>query len=134
MPASDVLNAWLSLPLLITAAGAVVRCALHQDAEARGESTSVYSRCGVPVEVEKDPQVWWALLPTEDLRDLDDLALGPGARLRQTPLEAAQARLEALDRADLDPGAQAAFDAEDDAIEAARHLIDRAQFNARFHP
>jgi len=131
MPASPLLHAFCPLPLLL---GPVLRWALRQDAAARAESSSVYSRCGVPVEVAEDPRAWWGLLPTEDLRDLDDLALGPGARLRQTPLEAAQARLEAVDRADLDPGAQAAFDAEDDAIEAARHLVDRAQFNARFHP
>lgn len=60
--------------------------------------------------------------------------LGPGARLRQTPAEAAQERLEAMDRAFLDPGAQAALDAEDAAREAAEHLALRARINAQFHP
>ncbi|MCI3279189.1 hypothetical protein [Streptomyces cylindrosporus] len=74
---------------------------------------------------------WWAALPTESQAEMDDLVLGPGARLRQTPQEAVQERLEAADRAFLDPAAQAALDEEDAAREAAQRL---AQVNALYHP
>jgi hypothetical protein len=41
---------------------------------------------------------------------------------------------EAADTAALDLAEQAALDAEDDAREAAAHLVQRAQANALFHP
>jgi hypothetical protein len=49
--------------------------------------------------------------------------------------EAGWRRLGVEDEAFLDPAAQAALDAEDDAREAAEHLAQRAaEINAQFHP
>jgi len=74
---------------------------------------------------------WWGRLPTETQEEMDDLVLGPGARLRQTPEEAEQER---VDEAFLDLMDQARADARADAQEAADALAYRAQVNARFHP
>lgn len=133
MPVVRLLLAYWPVVVLFVVVAPAMWLSLRQAPEEPAGSVA-YSRRGVPVEVEEDPWAWWALLPTEDQRDLDDLALGPGARLRQTPLEAAQERLDAMDRAFLDPGAQAALDAEEAACAAAEHLAYRAQINARFHP
>ena len=41
---------------------------------------------------------------------------------------------EEMDNAALEMGAQAEFDARQDAAEMAQHLADRAQINALYHP
>ena len=72
---------------------------------------------------------WWAVLPTEAQEEMDDLVLGPGARLREAPGEA-----EDEDEAFLNRAEQARVDAKYDAAESAAHLAHRAQVNALYRP
>lgn len=113
MSAARFLGALLPVLLLLFLAGAGVWWAIRRD-----PSSSRPELAG--------DLAWWAALPTESQAEMDDLVLGPGARLRQTPEEAV--------RAFVDPAALEALDAEDSAREAARHLAHRAQVNALYHP
>ena len=107
MPVVRLLLAYWQLVVLFVVVGSAMWWSLRQD-PAEPSGRSVYSRCGVPVEVEEDPLAWWALLPAEDQ--------------------------EAYDTAVLDLGEQADLDARYAAQEAAEHLALRAQINAQFHP
>lgn len=112
MPVVRLLLAYWPVVALFVVVGPAMWLSLRQKpgqkpAESLGRS-SVYSRCGVPVEVEESDLAWWALLPAEDQ--------------------------EAYDTAVLDLGEQADLDARYAAREAADDLVYRAQVNARFHP
>lgn len=107
MPVVRLLLAYWPVVVLFVVVAAVMWWSLRQD-PTESSGRSVYSRCGVPVEVEESDLAWWALLPAEDQ--------------------------EAYDTAVLDLGEQADLDAKYAAQEAADDLILRSKINAQFHP
>jgi len=108
MPVVRLLLAYWQLVVLFVVDAVAMWLSLREKPEEPSVPASVYSRCGVPVEVEGDDLAWWALLPAE--------------------------KQEVYDTAVLDLAEQADLDARYAAQEAADALIRRSEINANFHP